>query len=111
MAHIAEPHAICGAPHTACFGAFMSSLGVEGNTQFWEVHDYDQQFEENETTEIGKSQSLRRECNVRINEVSTRGSGIAKILKKVLISRYLDSSATDLHIAQNTCGIDYADTW
>jgi hypothetical protein len=36
-------------------GAFMSSLGVKGRTKFWEAHERDQQFGENERTDIGKS--------------------------------------------------------
>jgi hypothetical protein len=36
-------------------GAFMSSLGVKGRTKSWEVHEHDQQFGENEGTDIGKS--------------------------------------------------------
>jgi hypothetical protein len=39
-------------------GAFMSSLGVKGHTMSWEAHEHDQQFGENNTTDIGKSQRL-----------------------------------------------------
>jgi len=48
-------------------GAFMSSLGVKGHTQYWDAHELDQQFGENESTDIGKSQRLRKEGNARIN--------------------------------------------
>jgi len=39
-------------------GAFPSSLGVKGLTTSWEAHERDQQFGENESTDIGKSQRL-----------------------------------------------------
>jgi len=37
--------------------------------------------------------------------------GLAKIIEKVRISWYFESPETDLHIADNACCIDYADTW
>ena len=37
--------------------------------------------------------------------------GLAKIIEKVRISTYFESAETDLHIAENACCIDYADTW
>jgi len=37
--------------------------------------------------------------------------GLANIIEKVHISRYFESAETDLHIAQNACCIDYANTW
>jgi hypothetical protein len=42
-------------------GAFMSSLGVKGRTKSWEAHERDQQFGENESIDLGKSQRLRKE--------------------------------------------------
>jgi len=39
-------------------GAFMSSLGGNGRTKSGEAHERDQQFGENECTDIGKSQRL-----------------------------------------------------
>ena len=39
-------------------GEFMSSLGVKGRTKFWEAHERDQQFGENESIVNGKSQRL-----------------------------------------------------
>jgi len=39
-------------------GGFMSSLGVEGRTESWEARERDQQFGENESIDIGKSQRL-----------------------------------------------------
>jgi hypothetical protein len=50
--------------------AFISSLGVKGRTKSWEAHERDQQFGENESIDIGKSQRLRKEGNARINTVS-----------------------------------------
>jgi hypothetical protein len=66
-------------------GAFVSSLGVKGRTKSWEAHEHDQQFEENECTDNGKSQRLRKEGNARINNVSAMESGLAKIIEKVRI--------------------------
>jgi len=67
-------------------GAFMSSLGVKGHTKSWEAHERDQQFGENESLDIGKSQRLRKEGNARINNVSAMRPGLAKIIEKVRIS-------------------------
>jgi hypothetical protein len=66
-------------------GAFMSSLGVKGRTKSWEAHQRNQQFGENESTDIGKSQRLRKEGNARINKVSAMKPGLAKIIEKVCI--------------------------
>jgi len=89
----------------------MSSLGVKDFTKSWEVHERDQQFRENDSTEIMKSQSLRKEGNARINKVSAMKPGLAKIIGKVCMWRIFESTETDLCIAANACGIDYADTW
>ena len=67
-------------------GAFMSSLSVKGRTKYWEAHERDQKFGENESIDIGKSQRLRKEGNARINKVSAMRSGLAKIIEKVHIS-------------------------
>ena len=67
-------------------GAFMSSLSVKGRTKSWEAHERDQQFGENESIDIGKSQRLRKEGNARINKVSAMKPGLAKIIAKVRIS-------------------------
>jgi len=64
----------------------MGSLGVEGRAKSWEAHERDQQFGENETTDIRKSQRLRKEGNTRINKVSAMKPGLAKIIEKVCIS-------------------------
>jgi len=92
-------------------GAFMSSLGVQGRTKSWEAHECDQQFGENASTDIGKSQRLRKEGIARINNVSAMRPGLAKIIEKVCISRYFHSAETDLHIAEDACCIDSTDTW
>jgi hypothetical protein len=67
-------------------GAFISSLGVKGRTKSWEAHERDQQFGENESIDIGKSQRLRKEGNARINKVSAMKPSLAKIIEKVRIS-------------------------
>jgi len=38
--------------------AFMSRLGVKGRIKSWEAHERDQQFGENESIDLGKSQRL-----------------------------------------------------
>ena len=86
MACIEEPYTVHGARHTAGLGAFMSSLGVKGRTKSWEAHERNQQFGENESIDIGKSQRLRKEGNARINKVSAMKPGLAKIIEKVRIS-------------------------
>jgi hypothetical protein len=67
-------------------GAFISSLGVKDHTKPWETHKRDQEFGENESIDIGKSQRLRKEGNARINKVSAMKPGLAKIIEKVRIS-------------------------
>jgi len=37
--------------------------------------------------------------------------GLANIIEKVHISSYFESHEIDLHIAENDCSINYADTW
>jgi len=92
-------------------GAFMSRLGVNCSTKPWEAHECDQQFGENDTIDIGKSQRLQNEGNATINNVSAIRPSLAKIIEKVNISRYFESSETNLCIAENACCIDYTDTW
>jgi len=67
-------------------GAFMSILGVKGRTKSWEAQECDQQFGENQSIDVGKSQRLRKEGNARINKVSTMRPDLAKIIDKVRIS-------------------------
>jgi hypothetical protein len=66
-------------------GAFMNSLWVMGCTEFWEAHERDQPFGDNEFSDIGKSQRLRKEGNTRINKVSAMKSGLVKSIGKVPI--------------------------
>jgi len=91
--------------------AFMSSLSVKGHTKSWEAHERDQQFGENESIDIWKSQRLRKEGNVRITKVSAMRPGSAKIIEKVRISWYFESPEADHHKAENACCINYANTW
>jgi len=67
-------------------GAFMSSLSVKGSTKSWEAEEHNQQFGENESIDIGKSQKLRKEGNDRINHVLAIRPGLAKTIEKVCIS-------------------------
>jgi hypothetical protein len=92
-------------------GTFMSSLGVKGRTKSWEALERDQQYGQNQRTDIGKSQRLRKEGSARINKVSAIRPGLAKIIEKVCISTYFECAEADLHIAENACCIDYTDTW
>ena len=92
-------------------GSFMSSLRVTGRTKSWEADEHDQQFGENESTDIGKRERLQKKGNARINKVSAMRPGLAKIIENVRISTYFESPETELHIAENACCIDYTDTW
>jgi hypothetical protein len=38
------------------FGAFLNRLGITGHMMSWKAHEYDQQFGENISTDIGKYQ-------------------------------------------------------
>jgi hypothetical protein len=67
-------------------GAFMSSLGVKGSAKLCQAHVRNQQFGENDSIDVGKSQRLRKEGNTRINTVSALRQGLAKIIEKVHIS-------------------------
>ena len=79
----------------------MSGLGVQCHTKSLEAHEHNQQFGENESIDIGKSQRLRKEGNARISKVSAMKPGLAKIIEKVSISQYFESAETDLHVAEN----------
>jgi len=70
-------------------GAFMTSPGVKGRNKSWEAHEHDHQFGENESVDIGKSQRLRKEGITRIKKVLAMKPGLAKVIEKVCISRYL----------------------
>jgi hypothetical protein len=67
-------------------GAFMSTLGVKGHTKSCVAHEHNQQFGENESIDIGKSQRLRQQGNARINKVSAMRPGLAKIIETVHIA-------------------------
>ena len=56
-------------------GALLSSLDDKGRTKSWEAHERDQQFAENESVDIGKSQRHRKERNSGINEVLAMKQG------------------------------------
>jgi hypothetical protein len=92
-------------------GLFMNSLCVKSGITSWEALECNQQFGENESTDIGKSQRLLKEGNARINKVVAMRPGLAKRIEKVGISTYFESAETDLHIAENACCSDYANTW
>jgi len=92
-------------------GEFISSLGVKDRTKSWEAQELDQQFGENKSIDIGKSQRPWKEGNARINMVLAMRPGVAKIFEKVRILSYFESPETDLHIAENACYIDYPGTW
>jgi len=117
VACIEKPHTMYGAHHPACFrciqlalDALMSNLGAREHTMSCEVHEYDQQFGENECSEIGHYQRLQKEGNARINMVSAMRPGSAMTNERVCISRYFESHQTDLHIAPNARWIDNTNT-
>jgi len=93
------------------WGAFMSSLGVKRRTKSWEAYEHHQQSGENEGIDVEMSQTLKKEGNARINQVSAMKPGLAKIIEIVRISWYFGSPEIDLHIAENACWIDYTETW
>jgi hypothetical protein len=78
----------------------MSSLRVKGDAMSWKAPVHNQQFGENESIEIGKSQRLRKVGNDRLKNVLAMGPGLAKIIEKVWISCYFKSPAADLEVAK-----------
>jgi hypothetical protein len=92
-------------------GTYMCILDGNGRTRSWEAHERDQHFGETEGTDSGKSQRLWKEVNARINTVSPMRPGLVKMIEKVHISRYFERVETDIHIAENACCVEYADTW
>jgi len=92
-------------------GVFMKSLHIKGCTMSWEAHERNQQFEDNQSTDIGRSQRLRKVGNARIDKVLALWPGLAKIIEKVRISRHFERPETHHQIAENAWCIDYADTW
>jgi len=91
-------------------GALISIFGMKRCTKSRDAHERDQQCHDNERIDIRKSQRLRKEGNCRINKVSAMRPGLPKIIEIVCILWYFESPQTDLHKAENSCGIDYADT-
>jgi len=91
--------------------AFPSSHSEKRPTNSWEEHEHDQQFGENKSIDIGKSDTLRKEGNSRIDKVSAMRPGLAKMNEQVRISRYLVRPKNNLPIAANACCIDTAETW
>jgi hypothetical protein len=66
-------------------GAYMSSIRVKGHRKSWEVLDGQQQFGENESTDIGKSRILPKEGKASINTVLAMQLGLALIFETVYI--------------------------
>jgi hypothetical protein len=62
-------------------GAFESSLRVNGRTKSWEAHERNQQFGENYSMDIVKSQRLRQEGITRIKKVSAMKPDLTKIVR------------------------------
>jgi len=91
-------------------GVFMHSRGVKGCTKSWEAHEREQEFGENESIDIEKSQRLHKEGKARINMVSAMWPGLATIIEKVCISRNFECPEPDRHIAANGYPIEYANT-
>jgi len=60
---------------------------------------------------LGTVKDFEKRAMHQINMVSAMRPGLVKIIQKVCISRYFESPQTDLHVAENTCGIDYANSW
>jgi hypothetical protein len=79
---------IPGMPHVKQLdlGAFVSTLGVKGRTNSWATRRQYQEYGENESIDIRKSQRLRKQGNARMNKLSAMRPGLAKIIEKVRIS-------------------------
>jgi hypothetical protein len=67
-----------------------------------------QQFGENESLDIVKSESIRKQGNAGIHILSTMKHDLAKIIVNVRSSRNFERAETDIYIAANGCNIDYA---
>jgi len=91
-------------------GALLISARVKGCTKSWEAHQRNQQFGQNQSTHIGKSQTLRKEGNARIIKMSVMKPGLAKIIEKGCISTIIERTQTDHFSAAYACRNDYADT-
>jgi hypothetical protein len=93
------------------WGEFISSLVVQGDTESCEVPKNDLEISDNDSTESGKSQTLRYEGKVRFNKVSAMRPGYANIIVKLWHSRHFEWPETDLYIAENARCIEFTDTW
>jgi len=91
--------------------AFLSSFRVDGHTKSWNVQERKQHFGKNACMDTGNSQRLRKNGNARITKMSDMRLRWAKIIRNVRFSGHLQSPETDIHIAENTCCIDYTNIW
>jgi len=60
---------------------------------------------------LGRIKDFEKKGTAKINKVSAMKSGLAEIIQTLCIIRYFECPETDLHIAENACCIDYAETW
>jgi len=91
-------------------GAFMISIAFTGHIKSSEAQERNQQFGENDSIDIRKSQRLWNEGNAWMHKVLATRPCFAKIFEKEHNSRNFEYPDTELDIAQNACCIDYADT-
>jgi len=91
--------------------AVISNLGVQGDTECWEAHEWNRESGLNGRINMLMSQRLRIEGNAQFNTVSDRRQGFANIIEKVWIWKHFERPEIDLQIAENARYIDYADTW
>jgi len=91
MAYVIQP----------ALGIFMCSLGEIGRTKSWESHERSQEFGENKSIDIGRCQILWHEGNAWMNNVAAMKPGLARVIEKVCISRYIEGPDTDLYIGVN----------
>jgi hypothetical protein len=101
MAHVIE----------LALDAVMSRLSVKGPNKSWETHECDQQFGQNVSINIRKSPWLQNVGHATMDKVSAMRQGLSKIIEKVHLSWYFESTETVLNIAENTCSIVYVNTW
>jgi len=66
-------------------GEIMPNHSENGRSKSWEAHERDQQFGENESTDIGKSQRQQKESNAGINMVSAMRPCLAKMIETVQV--------------------------
>jgi hypothetical protein len=97
--------------HGAGSRFIQEQLGCKWPHSAWQSHERDQDSRKNDRNVIGKSQRLQNTGNATINKGSAIWPCLAKTDDKVQIAWYFERSETDLHIAEDACGIDYADTW